>query len=174
MPKKIFQKYFPSPDQIQANPSLRFLRPLFSKPDLWHLNRRSVARAFMVGLFVAFLPLPFQMLIAAFIAFYASANVPVSVGLVWISNPLTMPPLFYATYKLGAWLLSIPPRPFHIELSIDWLLSELAAIWQPLWVGSLLTGITLGILGALAIRLIWRLHIINRWQQRRLKRHPDN
>ena len=67
----------------------------------------------------AFLPLPFQMFIAAFIAFYANANLPISVGLVWISNPLTIPPLFYGTYLLGAWMLDTPTAELEIELSLE-------------------------------------------------------
>ncbi|ASP39986.1 ATP-binding protein [Bacterioplanes sanyensis] len=170
MPKKLLRKVFPSPEQVQQNESLRFLRPLFNKPNLWHLNRRSVARAFFVGLFAAFLPLPFQMVIAAFIAFYANANVPISVGLVWVSNPITIPPLFYATYRLGVWLLDAPQREFSIELSLDWLLTELGQIWQPLWVGSLTAGLMMSTLGFLCVRAAWRWHAIANWQRRRLNR----
>jgi len=170
MPKKFLQKYFPSPEQIQTNPSLRLLAPLFKKPNLWHVNRHSVARAFLVGLFCAFLPLPFQMGIAAFFAFYANANVPMSVGLVWITNPLTMAPIFYATYRLGAWMLSTPPNPFSIELSVQWVLSELGSIWQPLFAGSLTAGVVAGLVGFVVIQIVWRRHVVNNWQRRRLSR----
>jgi uncharacterized protein (DUF2062 family) len=170
MPKKFLQKFFPSPEQVQSNPSLRFLSPLFSKPNLWHVNRRSVARAFLVGLFTAFLPMPFQMGIAAFFAFYANANVPISVGLVWVSNPITIPPLFYGTYLFGTWLLGTPSNSFSIELSLDWVLNELVSIWQPLLVGSLTVGIFLGLCGYFAIHLAWRLHIANNWKKRRINR----
>jgi uncharacterized protein (DUF2062 family) len=26
---------------------------------------------------------------------------------VWITNPITMPPIFYGCYKLGAWILDV-------------------------------------------------------------------
>ena len=170
MPKKLLKKLFPTPEQVQANPSLGFLRPLFSKPNLWHLNRRSVARAFLVGLFAAFLPLPFQMVIAAFLAFYINGNVPISVGLVWISNPFTIPPLFYGTYIFGTWLLDSPVREFSIELSLDWILTELNAIWKPLFVGSLTVGGFLGVLGFFGIHIAWRVHVMSNWQKRRINR----
>jgi uncharacterized protein (DUF2062 family) len=170
MPKKLLKKFFPTPEQVQANPSLGFLRPLFSKPNLWHLNRRSVARAFLVGLFAAFLPLPFQMVIAAFIAFYANANVPISVGLVWISNPLTIPPLFYGTYVFGTWLLDSPVREFSIELSLDWVMTELNALWKPLFVGSITVGLVLGVLGYFGIHIAWRMHVMSNWKKRRINR----
>ncbi len=145
---------------------MRFLSPLFSKSNLWHMNRRCVARAFLVGMISAFLPLPFQMFIAAFVAFYANANLPISVGLVWISNPITIPPLFYGTYLLGAWMLGTPAHELHIELSLDWAMSELATIWKPLFVGSLTTGITLGVSSFLLIHLFWRLHVWENWKKR--------
>tara|TARA_R110000868_G_scaffold101170_4_gene278550 strand:- start:466 stop:1089 length:624 start_codon:yes stop_codon:yes gene_type:complete len=166
MPKKFFKRIFPTPEQVQANKSLQFLSPLFAKTNLWHLNRRSVARAFLVGLFAAFLPLPFQMGIAALIAFYANANVPISVGLVWISNPVTIPPLFYATYLLGTWMLSTPTREFHIELSLNWVLTELAQVWEPLVVGSLTTGIVLGVIGYFIVDWSWRKHVWDNWKKR--------
>lgn len=170
MPKRLLQKWFPSPEQIRNNSSLKFLAPLFSRPNLWHVNRRSVARAFVAGLFFAMLPVPFQMVFAACLAFMINANVPIAVGLVWITNPLTMPPIFYATYRLGAWMLDMPTRTFDVELSAEWLLQELNAIWQPLFLGSVTTGIILSATSYFAIRLAWRLHVIRNLNKRRLNR----
>lgn len=174
MPKKLLKKVFPTPEQVQANPSLAFLSPLFSKPNLWHLNRRSVARAFLIGLFAAFLPLPFQMVISAFIAFYLNANVPISVGLVWISNPITMPPMFYSTYVFGTWMLDTPATEFNIELSIDWVMTELNAIWKPLFAGSMTAGLVCGLIGYFGIHIAWRMHVISNWKKRKINRQKLN
>jgi len=54
-----------------------------------------------VGLFCAFVPLPIQMLLAAAAAIIFRVNLPISVGLVWITNPVTIPPMFYFCYKVG-------------------------------------------------------------------------
>ncbi|MGB1541119.1 MAG: DUF2062 domain-containing protein, partial [Cycloclasticus sp.] len=77
---------------------LKVFGPLIHNQNVWHLNRRSFAGAISVGLFIAFIPLPAQMLIAAAAAIALHVNLPVAVATVWVSNPITMPPLFYAAY----------------------------------------------------------------------------
>ena len=65
MPKKLFKRLAPDAAIIQNHPSLAFLGKLLQDPYLFHLNRRSVPLACLVGVFCAFLPLPAQMAIAA-------------------------------------------------------------------------------------------------------------
>ena len=67
---------------------------------VWHLNRRSVAGGVAVGLFVSWLPLPLQMVFAATIAAVMRVHVPVSVVMVWFSNPLTFAPVSYTHLTL--------------------------------------------------------------------------
>lgn len=166
MAKHLFEKYIPSPEKVKSNPSLKFLSPLFARAWLWHLNRRSVAKACFIGIFVAFIPMPMQMALAATIAVFFSANIPVSVALVWISNPLTMPPMFYATYRFGVWLLDMQEQPFELELSFEWLLHGLGNLWLPLYLGSLTAGLVLASMAFFAVRLLWRISVIKRWQTR--------
>lgn len=136
------------------------------KANLWHLNRRSVAQAFFIGIFCAFIPMPFQMALAGLLAFYFNSNLPISIGLVWISNPITMPPIFYATYSLGAYILDIPAREFSSNMSLDSLLSELNEIWLPLYLGSILAGFVLASLSYIGMRILWRMHVISHWNKR--------
>jgi len=170
MPKKRLQKLFPTPEQVRQNKSLAFLAPLMGKPNLWHLNRRSVAQAFFIGIFCAFIPMPFQMALAAVLAFYLNSNLPISVGLVWLSNPITMPPLFYATYSLGAYLLDIPAREFNSDMSLDSLFAQLNDIWLPLYLGSLLAGLIFASLGYIGMRILWRMHVVSHWNKRKTER----
>lgn len=138
-------------------------------PDLWHINRRSVAGAVAIGLFVAFVPLPFQMVIAAAAAIAFGCNLAIAVVLVWVSNPLTMGPLFFGAYKAGAWLLGVPPEPLRFEMSLDWLMRRLGEVWEPFLLGCFLVGAAAALLGYLAVRLAWRLHVLAAWRRRRAR-----
>jgi uncharacterized protein (DUF2062 family) len=68
------------------------------------------------------------MAFAAAAAIYFRANLPVSVALVWVTNPLTMPPLFYFAYQVGLWFLNQPAAE-----SFDF--SLLGDVWQPFLTG---------------------------------------
>lgn len=148
----------------------RALRPVsrwLNEPELWHLHRRSVAGATFIGLFCAFLPVPFQMLIAAVLAVVSRCNLPISVVLVWITNPLTMTPIFYFAYRLGAWLLDRRIEVGTIALSWSWLRDHIAEIGWPLVFGSLVCGWVAGVTGFVLVRVAWRFHVIRRWRARR-------
>ena len=83
------------------------------------MNRRSVSVACAIGLFCAFIPIPFQMILAAGLAIIVRCNLPIAVALVWITNPITMPPLFFLAYKMGAFLTDVHLGPFEFELSLN-------------------------------------------------------
>jgi uncharacterized protein (DUF2062 family) len=170
MPRRLFKRYMPNPEMIREHKSLRFLGALLHDPNLWHLNRHSVARAMAAGLFAAFIPAPAQMLIAAFLAIPIRANLPISVGLVWLTNPFTMPPIFYCTYKMGSWLLGIPPMELPDELTWDWISGELAIVWKPFLLGSVVTGALLGALGYGVTMLYWRWWVGHSWRKRAERR----
>ena len=129
--------------------------------------------AFFVGIFVAFIPLPGQMPIAALLALLLHCNLPISVALVWISNPLTMPAIFFSTYQLGRWLLELPPVQVSLELSWHWLMHEFSLIWKPLLVGSLLSGLVFGVMGYVVMQLFWRWTVVKSWQRRKLRRRSS-
>lgn len=174
MPRQILKRYMPSPERIKRSKSLRFLGTILHDPNLWHLNRHSVARAMAIGLFVCMLPIPMQMLVSAIIAIPCRANLPISVGLVWLSNPVTMPPLFFIQYKIGTLLLGTPERTIPIELSLTWISAEIQHIWQPLLVGSVLMGAVLALIGYSATMLYWRFWVSRNWEQRKLRRRRQS
>lgn len=170
MPVRRLKKYLPTPEQVRNEKSLRFLGQLLHDPNIWHLNRSSVCGAFGLGLFMAYMPVPFQMLPAALLAIAFRVNLPVAIMLVWISNPITTPPMFYLAYVVGAHITGAEIHQFHFEPSLDWLFLELGTRWRPFLVGCLFMGCSLGFLGFFSMQLLWRLHLLQRIKERKLLR----
>lgn len=168
MPKRLFRKYLPSPESVRQHRSLGFLRHVLGNPNLWHINRHSLAAAAFVGVFVALLPIPMQMAVAALLAIRFQANLPLSVVLVWLTNPLTWVPVFFLTYRIGAWVLGLPVAPPE-NVSVNWMLRQLG----PLWVGSVLSGLVLGWLSYWLVKVTWRISVGRRWERRRRRRQQD-
>jgi uncharacterized protein (DUF2062 family) len=169
MPRKFFNRFLPSPQTIRANRTLRIFGEWLHDADLWHLNRRSAAGAFAVGMFCMWVPVPFQMLLAAGAAILIRTNLPLSVALVWITNPVTIPPMFYFAYLVGTWIVGVPETNFNFELTMDWLLHELHSIWLPFLVGCFSLAIISSISGYFAIDWIWRYSVLKR-RARRLRK----
>ncbi len=159
----------PDPEFIRQHKSLQFLGHRLHDPNLWHLNRKSTALAFAVGLFCAWIPTPGQMAIAAMIAFYVRANLPISVVLVWITNPLTMPPMFYFAYWLGMFLLGRDTPGDDFQFSVDSVLASLGEIGGPFLFGCLVLGIISSAAGYFGINLFWRTVVRKRWDERNQK-----
>jgi uncharacterized protein (DUF2062 family) len=167
MPTKYLKKFSPSKEKLRQYKILNIFGEFIHNPNLWHFNRYSVPKAFAVGLFVAWVPVPFQMTLAALGAIIFNANLPLSIALVWLTNPITMPPLFLFAYLIGAKILETPVKPFNFQLSIDWLMSLIGDIWQPFLLGCLICGIVSALLGNIIIKLVWRYVIIKSWQERK-------
>ena len=167
MPRKSLQRYLPSPAQVRKHKALKPIAHLLSNGEIWHLNRRSAAGAVFIGLFVAFLPIPMQMALAAVLAIASRCNLPISVALVWVTNPITIAPMFYFSYRLGAWLLEMEITAAAVDMNFSWLWTNLGTIGYPLLFGSLICGWVAGLSGFVATRLLWRLHVVRRWRKRR-------
>lgn len=163
---KIFKKISPNSQDLKKHKQLQWLGKFLHISSLWAFNRRTISRAFAVGLFAAFIPMPFQMILAATGAVIFSANLPIAVALVWITNPITIPPIFYALYKLGSWLLDTSiPQDFEPSLEYFW--SVLPIIWQPLLLGSLVVSCLAAVLGYVGVNLLYRYNIYKYIKQKR-------
>ncbi|MDO6461677.1 DUF2062 domain-containing protein [Granulosicoccaceae sp. 1_MG-2023] len=172
MPRKLLKKYASTLDGLRHSPYLAFLGARIHDPGLWHLNRRSVSGAVAVGLFMCWVPFPFQMVIAAFLAMLFKVNLPISAALVWTTNPVTIPPMFYAAYRLGASVIGEHPISPELRFGPRWIMEKLSEIWLPLTLGSLMFAVVSSLLGFLAVRLFWRIILIRQWQARRHGRRP--
>lgn len=170
MPRNTLKSLMPSPARVRASGIHSVLGDWIYNPYLWQLNRYSASMAFFVGLFLAFLPVPGQMLLAALAAVRLRCNLPLSVGLVWITNPVTVPAIFYLAYTVGALLIDVPIRDVQFELSLEWFQSGLRSVWKPLVVGCLICGLLFGSLGYFVINVLWRLRVARAWRKRRALR----
>ncbi|WP_419629990.1 DUF2062 domain-containing protein, partial [Thiolapillus sp.] len=170
MPRHLLRQYTPDPKKLCEHKHMRIFGKYLADPNLWHLNRRSVSGAFAVGLFWAMIPMPLQMVAAAATAIPARVNLPVSVALVWLSNPLTMPPIFYFNYLVGTWLLPHQEPLRDMEMSLEWFTHSMGEIWQPLYVGSVVVGVVLGALGYITMRMYWRWHVVSQYRKRQQAR----
>ena len=110
------------------------------------------------------------MVAAAALAVLMRCNLPLSVGLVWLTNPLTMPAIFYMAYRIGAMLIEAPVQKIQFELSFYWLTNHLEAIWQPFLLGCLLCGLFFGSLGYFVISILWRIRVARNWRKRKKRR----
>jgi uncharacterized protein (DUF2062 family) len=159
----------PDHKEMREHPHLRRFGERLTEPRLWHLNRRSVAGGVALGLFVAYMPVLGQMFIAAALAIIFRVNLPLSVMGVWLTNPLTIPPMFYFAYMVGAWILNIPAGEHSFVMSWEWFTTDFLAMWQPLVLGSLICGTVAALLGVVVVRLIWRIVVIRSWMKRQNK-----
>ena len=155
--KKFFKDNLPKPEDIRKYKALGVLGESIFERELWSINKHTLSRAIAIGLFWGWMPMFFQMIPAAFCAVYFRANLPLSLAGVWVSNPITMPPMMYIGYEFGNIILGIDPLFDKFEASVEWIGSVFSLIWQPLLMGTLIIGIVSAILGFISIHIIWKI-----------------
>ena len=170
MAKKIIKKYLPDHTTIRNQKALKIFGNLLHDVNLWHLNRKSACGAFGIGLFFAFWPVPFQMWLAAALAIPLRVNLPLSVATVWITNPFTMPPIFYGAYLVGSSIIGTPNNNFEFEASWEWVVQSMETIGPAFLLGCAVCGIVFGLIGYFAMNSLWRISVKKAWQQRKERR----
>lgn len=177
--RNFLKKLLPHHDTVKSQ---RWLKPFGSwlhQPNLWHLNRRSVAGGVAIGLFCGLIPGPFQIISAAILAVLLRVNLPVAAFTTVYTNPFTILPLYVIAYELGAWFsgannsATVDPLTFPEMHWGNWL-TELWAwmhmLGKPLLIGLLLLATGLAIIGYFAVRVAWRIAVVLRWRARRHRR----
>ena len=167
MPRKTIRRFLPDIKEQLNRPSLGWIRSLPQDPNLLHLNRHSVSLAVFIGIFCAFVPIPIQTLMAIAMCFWLGANLPLAMVIIWMSNPLTIPPMFYLTYKLGSYILGTTLGDFSVTLSWEWFSQLGSEILLPLFVGSILAGAVLASIGYFFVLFLWRWKVIKDWEHRK-------
>lgn len=169
-------RHIPTRETVHDYRLLRPFAPHLSHPSLWRMNRRSVPRGVAVGLFVAVI-IPFMhTVIAALVAIPARANVAVAAVFTLAVNPLTIPPMYYAAYRIGRWELHYDSRLVD-PVAAERFSSELSRLlfWVhhasgPIALGILTIAAVLAAVGYLCASLVWGFWSRSRWRQRRQAR----
>jgi len=119
-----------------------------------------IALGVALSIFVAWTPaIGFQMVLYLLLAWLCGANKFVGLPFIWITNPATILPIYYPNYLVGRWILHLEgPKPDFkavVVLHGSWF-EQIRCFWSgtvdfawPLWTGSLVVGIVLGLLAYL-------------------------
>ena len=129
----------PSRERLEATPGLRRLAPHLSHPKLWQWSRRSVAMGLAVGLFVGLLIPVAQFVFAVAAAVCLRSNVAVAAAGTLVSNPLTVPPIYYAAYQMGAWATGTSAAEGMSLLDPLSLFEHVGSVGLPLFTGLTMT-----------------------------------
>ena len=136
---------------------IEFLKRYKIPREYFAANRKMIARGVLIGLFIAFIPMPMQMAAVVAVTPFVRFNVPIAIAMCWLSNPFTMPPMYYMEYLTGSFLLGIKPEP--VEMTLEWFSNNLSNIFIPLYVGTAFYSIFGSIAGYLLVNLLWRLSV---------------
>lgn len=116
-----------------------------------------LALGLAIGMFITFTPtVGFQMMLVVFFAWLLRANKVVGVPLVWITNPATIVPIFYACYRVGRFVLiqegvgdqwwaelAPPDATWWSQVTFYW--ERFMQIAAPLWIGSFVIATIVGL-----------------------------
>jgi len=164
--------HMPTRERMERN---RFIRPVAHRvlePALWRFTRRSVPRGVALGAVTGIL-FPFaHMPLAAVLALPARANVPTAVAVTLVNNPLTMPFIWWAAYRVGRWVLRldqvVPGRPIatNVHAHAGWLHWLVAQGGPALLVGLVIIALAAAALGYAGAAWGWRWWIARKWRRR--------
>ncbi len=122
------------------------------------INRKAIAKGVAIGLFWGFIPMPMQMLAVVAMTPFFKFNVPIAISMVWLSNPITMPFMYYMEYQTGNFLLGSEGLE-NIELTLDWFSNNWDEILIPLYVGTIPYSVFVSTLLYFIINKLWILSV---------------
>ena len=135
--------------------------------ELLSVNRKSITRGLLVGIFWGFIPMPLQMVAVVFTTPFVKFNVPIAISMVWLSNPITMPFMYYLEYITGTFILGM--EHLRVHMTIEWFHGHLGDIFIPLYVGTFFYAITVSVLVYYGVNWLWikSVHKEKRHQKRK-------
>lgn len=172
--RKLTDRLRPAVDRVTSSPSVQRFAPALADPDLWHLNRRSTARAVAIGLFCGLIPGPLQVISAIALCLWIRATLPLAVITTFYTNPLTIVPLYLVAYEYGRVFFPASAAAPAFEMLpgtgvadfIPALGAWMIGLGKPLAIGLALLATTLAAAGWVAVRVGWRCHVVWAWRRR--------
>ena len=131
-----------------------FIKKYKIAPEFLSTNRKMVSKAVLIGLFIAFIPMPMQMAAVLAVMPFTRFNVPIALAMCWLSNPFTMPPMYYMEYLTGSFFLG--SSPLEVELTLDWFSSNIDDIFVDLYVGTAFYSILGSLAGYWLVNHFWK------------------
>lgn len=146
----------------------RFAQAARKRIYLWSFRVDDAVPALYAGFILALMPLyGIQIPIAFCLALLLRANLPILVGLQMLSNPLTIPPFWYAAYQVGASVLSIvsvdTPQLHRSDVKVilqnftngQWSsnIEPLLATFSIMCLGGIVMGIFFGLISSFSYRM---------------------
>ncbi|MBT5934238.1 DUF2062 domain-containing protein [Sulfurimonas sp.] len=117
-------------------------------------NRKMTSRGVLIGIFIAFVPMPMQMAAVLLFMPLLRFNVPIALAMCWLSNPLTMPPMYYMEYLTGAYLLGSEVAP--VEMTLEWFSENIDNIFIPLYLGTSIYSVFGSLIAYWGVNHFWR------------------
>lgn len=161
MIRKLFKK------NTKKNKLDEFIKKYKIPREYLLVNRKSITRGISVGIFWAFIPMPMQMMAVVLTTPLFRFNVPIAITMVWFSNPVTMPFMYYMEYLTGTFFLGMDS--LHVELTIEWFKHHLDDIFIPLYTGTAFYSIVGSILSYYAIDWLW-IHSVKKEKRHQKKK----
>jgi uncharacterized protein (DUF2062 family) len=120
--RSLFKTYraLKHPRKLKKSRIMRWFARHFLHKHVWRPSQHTLAGGMAVGMFVTLQLLPIQTVTSIILSAIFRVNIPIAVALCWVSNPVTVPFLALAEYKLGKWVLAfyskVPSTPFPKKL----------------------------------------------------------
>lgn len=150
-----------------------------TQPKIWYINRKSITKAMFIGTFFGLMPIPLHTFLIIFAVLLFRVNLPLSLAMSWISNPLTIVPIIYLSFWTGAqifqvkmidqtMLMGVLHQVAHYithfgQGHIDFSLAKILMVGM----------ITVAFIGALILsiltHLFWRYSVKKAWRKRKRK-----
>lgn len=183
MARRYVRRFLPDRGRLESGLPRWVTRVLLS-PQLWHLNRDSVSRGLAIGMFWAWIPMPMQSIPAVLCAIALRGNALLTYAACWLSNPFTMVPWVWISYRIGLAVTGAAPMGNVVQevrqlvgaVGEEGVIGGFRHFWHyvtdnfhVVWVffvGSVLFAILTSLTTYVGIQWWWRWNLVRRWRKR--------